>query len=127
MTDLQLLLSIGIPSLLIALAMSSGNSRFNSMDKRMDDMNDRIKKMDADHRQELVTIRADIRDFRAEHRQYLVAIHEALKQFYVMTTKLEGRHRRRPRRPHGRNLQALAPPLSRLLLTHQTRALTKSV
>ena len=98
MTDLQLLLSIGIPSLLIALAMISGNSRFNSMDKRMDDMNDRMNKMDVDahdfraeHRQELATIRADIRDFRAEHRQDLVAIHEDLKQFYGMTTKLEGR------------------------------------
>ena len=109
MTDLQLLLSIGIPSLLIALAMISGNSRFNSMDKRMDDMNDRIKKMDTDarefraehrqdlvtiqaeHRQDIVTIRADIRDFRAEHRQDLVAIHEDLQQFYGMTTKLEGR------------------------------------
>ena len=110
MTDLQLLLSSGIPSLLIALAMISGrNSRFNSMDKRMDDMNDRMKKMDADarefrveHRQELVTIQAehrrdfsaistDIRDFRVEHRQDLVAIHADLQQFYGMTTKLEGR------------------------------------
>jgi hypothetical protein len=80
MTDLQLLLSIGIPSLLIALSMLANNSRFNSMEKRMDGMDSRFNKLDA-----------DLRDFRGEHRQDLVAIHADLKQFYGMTTKLEGR------------------------------------
>jgi hypothetical protein len=80
MTDLQLLLSIGSPSLLIALSMLSNNSRFNSMDKRMDGMDSRLNKLDA-----------DLREFRVEHRQDLVAIHADLKQFYGMTTKLEGR------------------------------------
>ena len=64
MTDLQLLLSIGIQSLLIALNFISNNSRFNSMDKRMDGMDTRLAKFDA-----------DVRDFRTEDRQDLVAIH----------------------------------------------------
>ena len=80
MTDLQLLLSIGIPSLLIALSLLSNNTRFTSMDKRLDGMDNRLNKLDA-----------DLREFRVEHRQDLVAIHTDLKQFYGMTTKLEGR------------------------------------
>ena len=68
MTDLQLLLSIGIPSLLIALSFVSNNARFNSMDKRMDGMDTRLAKLDA-----------DLRDFRNEHRQDLVGIHADLK------------------------------------------------
>ena len=80
MTDLQLLLSIGIPSLLIALNFLSNNARFNSMDKRMDGMDTRLSKLDS-----------DLRDFRTEHRQDLLGIHADLKQFYGMTTKLEGR------------------------------------
>jgi hypothetical protein len=73
MTNLQLLLSIGIPCLVIALTFVSNNARFNSMDKRMD-------KMDS-----------ELRDFRAEHHRDLMSLYADLKQFYGMTTKLEGR------------------------------------
>ena len=69
MTNLQLLLSIGIPSLLIALSIIQSNARFAAMDKRMDGTDKRLDKIDAD----------------------LVAINADLKQFYGMTTKLEGR------------------------------------
>jgi len=80
MTDLQLLLSIGIPSLLIALSMLQNNVKFSALEKRMDGMDTRLNKLDS-----------DLREFRVEHRQDLVAIHADLKQFYGMTTKLEGR------------------------------------
>ena len=98
MTDLQLLLSIGIPSLLIALSMLSNNTRFNSMDKRMDGMDKRLDGMDARFAKTDAGIEArfnkfdaDLRAFRTEHHQDLAAIHADLKQFYGMTTKLEGR------------------------------------
>jgi phosphoglycerate-specific signal transduction histidine kinase len=62
MTDLQLLLSIGIPCLLIALSTLNSAARFNSMEKRMD------------------KIHNELRDFREEHRRDLMAIYADLKE-----------------------------------------------
>jgi hypothetical protein len=120
MTDLQLLLSIGIPSLLIALSIIQNNVRFTALEKRIDGLDKRADGTDA-HFIRLETgtdarftklesgtdarftkleiglegrfskIDADLRDFRAEHRRDMLALHEDLKQFYGMTTKLEGR------------------------------------
>jgi hypothetical protein len=98
MTDLQLLLSIGIPSLLIALSMLQNNVRFTAIEKRMDGMDKRADGTDGRFTRietgidaRFSKIDTDLREFRAEHHKDLMALHEDLKQFYGMTTKLEGR------------------------------------
>ena len=98
MTDLQLLLSIGIPSLLIALSMLQNNVRFTALEKRIDGLDKRadgtdacFNRMDASLDARFNKFDADLRAFRTEHHQDLAAIHADLKQFYGMTTKLEGR------------------------------------
>jgi hypothetical protein len=98
MTDLQLLLSIGIPSLLIGLSILQNNFRFSAIDKRMDGLDKRVDGIDGrfDRMESSVDARfnkidADLRAFRSEHHQDLAGIHVDLKQFYGMTTKLEGR------------------------------------
>ena len=98
MTDLQLLLSIGIPSLLIALSMLQNNVKFNALEKRIDGLDKRadgtdarFNRMDASLDARFNKFDADLRAFRTEHHQDLAAIHADLKQFYGMTTKLEGR------------------------------------
>ena len=84
MTNVQLLLSIGIPSLLIVVSMLSNNARINLLDKslgkRLDGHDDHLKQIDA-----------DIRELRAEHHRDLMTIYADMKEFYGMTTKLEGR------------------------------------
>lgn len=47
MTDLQLLLSIGIPSLLVVLSWINNNARFTAIEKRLDDHDRRFIEMDA--------------------------------------------------------------------------------
>jgi hypothetical protein len=91
MTNLQLLLSIGVPSLLVVLSILQNNARFAAMDKRMDKAEADLRTFQAEHRQDIAGINADLRIFRNEHHQDLAAIHADLKQFYGMTTKLEGR------------------------------------
>jgi hypothetical protein len=87
MTDLQLLLSIGIPSLLIALSMLQNNVRFSAIEKRIDGTDKRLDGAGA----RFSKIDNELRDFRAQQHQDLMALHADLKQFYGMTTKLEGR------------------------------------
>ncbi len=82
MTDLQLLLSIGIPSLLIAMSLLQNNVRFNAIEKRMDGLNKRADGADG----RFTKIDNELRDFRAQHHQDLMALHTDLKQFYGMTT-----------------------------------------
>jgi len=52
MTDLQLALSIGIPSLLVLVGIFLNNARFGSVDARLDkmesDLNGRIDRVQAD-------------------------------------------------------------------------------
>ena len=98
MTDLQLLLSIGIPSLLIALSIVQNNVRFTALEKRIDGLDKRadatdarFSRMDTNLDARFNKFDADLRAFRTEHHQDLAAIHADLKQFYGMTTKLEGR------------------------------------
>ena len=109
MTDLQLLLSIGIPSLLIALSMLQNNVKFNALEKRIDGLDKRadgtdarfnrmdtsldarFNKLEAGIEARFNKVDADLRVFRTEHHQDIAAIHADLKQFYGMTTKLEGR------------------------------------
>ena len=47
MTDTQLLLSVGIPSLLVVLSWINNNSRFTAIEKRLDEHDRRIIAMDA--------------------------------------------------------------------------------
>ncbi len=47
MTNLQLLLTIGIPSILILLTWLSNNTRFAAMEKRIDGVDGRIDKLSA--------------------------------------------------------------------------------
>ncbi len=46
MTNLQLLLSIGIPSFLVVLSWLSNNSRLDAHDKRFDEMEWRLDEME---------------------------------------------------------------------------------
>ncbi len=87
MTNLQLLLSIGIPSLLIALSIFQNNIRFSALEKRMDSMDKRADSTDGRFNR----LENELRDFRSEHHRDLMALHADLKEFYGMTTKLEGR------------------------------------
>ncbi len=91
MINLQLLLSIGIPSLLIALSIFQNNARFTALEKRLDGIDTRFTKSEAATDARFNKAEADLRAFRTEHHQDLAAIHADLKQFYGMTTKLEGR------------------------------------
>lgn len=109
MTNLQLLLSIGVPCLLIALSIFQNNVRFTALERRLDGVDTRLIKTDtatdarfekaeaglrafrSEHHLDLAAIDADLRTFRSEHHLDLVAVHADLKQFYGMTTKLEGR------------------------------------
>ena len=87
MTNLQLLLSICIPSLLIALSILQNNVRFSALEKRMGGMDKRADSFDG----RFTKIDNELREFRAQHHQDLMGLHADLKQFYGMTTKLEGR------------------------------------
>ncbi len=44
MTNLQLLLTIGIPSLLVVLSWMSNNARFAAVDKRIDDLDRKMER-----------------------------------------------------------------------------------
>jgi hypothetical protein len=58
MTNLQLLLTIGIPSLLVVLSWMSNNSRLAAHDKRFDDMERRFNDViTAQHRDALEIMR----------------------------------------------------------------------
>jgi hypothetical protein len=46
MSNVQLLLSIGIPSLLIVLSWINNNSRFDRIEKRLDDHDQKFNAMD---------------------------------------------------------------------------------
>ena len=59
MTNLQLLLSIGIPSLLIVFSWVNGNLRADRLDKRMDKFDERLDQLrDAGHRDALEIMRS---------------------------------------------------------------------
>jgi hypothetical protein len=87
MTNLQLLLSIGIPCLLILLSIFQNNIRFTALEKRMEGMDKRADGIDG----RFTKLENELRDFRAEHHRDLMGLHADLKEFYGMTTKLEGR------------------------------------
>ena len=46
MTNIQLLLSIGIPSMLVVLAWLSNNSRLNRVEQRLDRVDQRFDRVD---------------------------------------------------------------------------------
>ena len=69
MTNVQLYLTIGIPSLLVLLSWLSNNKRFDAIEKRLDGMDARFDRVEA----RLDLISADLR------------------QFYHLTGTLDGR------------------------------------
>ncbi len=62
MTNLQLLLSIGIPCLVIALSMLTSNAKFSSMEKRMDKLDNELRDFRAEHHRDLTGLHADLKD-----------------------------------------------------------------
>jgi archaellum component FlaC len=91
MTNLQLLLSTGIPCLLLAVSMMQSKVRLNSMEERFDGVDQRFdgvyQRIDGvDKRMDGIDARFnkvddELRDFRAEHHRDLTGLHADLKEF----------------------------------------------
>ena len=73
MTNLQLVLSIGIPTLAILITFLYNNGRFNSLETRITSLETRMVAMQTSLETRLTTLEADMR------------------QFYHLTGKVEGR------------------------------------
>jgi len=72
-TNLQLALSIGIPTLAVLITFLFNNARFSSIDQRFSSIEARIIAMQTSLEARLTTLEADMR------------------QFYHLTGKIEGR------------------------------------
>jgi hypothetical protein len=72
MTNLQLLLTIGIPSILVVLSWISNNSRLNAHDKRFDEMERRFDSVISSQHKDALEI---MRNMTALHER--VAVVEA--------------------------------------------------
>ena len=69
MTNLQLLLSIGIPSLLIVLSWITNNSRFDRIEKRLDAHDARFNDLQASNHRDALEI---LRGMTALHERVAV-------------------------------------------------------
>ena len=69
MTNLQLLLSIGIPSLLIVLSWITNNSRLDRIEKRLDAQDSRFNELQASNHRDALEI---LRSMTALHERVAV-------------------------------------------------------
>jgi len=71
MTNLQLLLTIGIPSLLVVLSWMSNNARFAAVDKRIDDLDRKMERKfdEIDRRFEAIDRRFELIDRKFEEME----------------------------------------------------------
>jgi len=72
MTDIQLLLSIGVPSLLVVLSWLSNNSRLGRAESRLDAMDKRFDRIDRRFDEVIAAIHKDT----LEIMRAMTALHE---------------------------------------------------
>lgn len=91
MTNLQLLLSIGIPSLLVLVNIAIGTWAIKDLRAEMLANNKDVRGEVKEVRGEVKEIRGEMKDFRTEIIQRLDRIDADLRTFYSITGRLEGR------------------------------------
>ena len=87
MTDTQLLLSIGIPSLLVVLSWINNNYRFTAIEKRLDDHDRRFVEMDA----RFVAIDGRFNDVIAANHRDALEIMRAMTALHERVAVIETR------------------------------------
>jgi hypothetical protein len=78
MSNVQLLLSIGIPSLLIVLSWINNNSRFERIERRLDDHDRRFEKMDERFNERFDQVIASTHKDSLEILRAMFSIHERM-------------------------------------------------
>ena len=91
MTSIQLLLSIGIPSLLVVLSWINGNSRHDRTDKRIDDLERRIDKRLDDHERRFEAIDRRFDEVERRFDTVLAAVHSDSLEIMRTLTNLHER------------------------------------
>jgi hypothetical protein len=91
MTNIQLLFSIGIPSLLVLVNIAIGTWAIKDLRAEMHGNNDSLRTEIKDVRTEIKDVRAEIKDLRAEMIVRLDRVDADLRTFYAITGKHEGR------------------------------------